>query len=721
MSYIQRKTAFLLSILIIVVGIAVIGFATFKLREFSIAGIVESEQLAFSRAAYILGDRVRSYVHGLQGMNGVYLTNDFRPSPQQLTKYATYRDNFKNFEGALGFGFIRRVRAEDLPSYLRSRRQMDPRLNFRRLSEKHYDNYYIIETIEPYDKNEPALGLDVGSETARRNAAELAMVTGQNAITAPIKLVQSQTAEAGFLSFLPLYRDLSTVPALVRSKSQDLVGWAYVPFTVEGLIKQVRQSFDDRLVFELHDADAGEIYKMNARLDSRFSDPKNWYVEELVVGQRRWRFRGAFTPHPLISILNFLGLAGFVFLSMVHIVWVINYFRLKLSKDETTKKSDEILSWQQAVLDGSAYSIISTDTTGVITTFNKSATRILGYRAEEMVGRKTPGVFHDPVEVTEYAAVLSRELGRTIAPGFEAFVAKTRDHDSDTRNWTYIGKDGTRTQVRLCVTAIRDPSKAIIGYLGVAEDLTQVIKLENEINEQRLKMIAASKMSALGEMAAGVAHEINNPLAIIVSWASMLREGIKAQKPNLEQMSDGIDRIEKTAHRIGKIIAGLRSFSRDSSTDSMVDCSAEKIISETLELCSERFKERGISISVTGDLHASLMCRPVEISQVLMNLLGNAHDAISNLPQKWVKIAVREMTDSTIFSVTDSGAGIPDTMKEKIMQPFFTTKEVGKGTGLGLSISKGIIDSHRGRLVYELVDGHTQFSFTIPKKRKQSA
>ena len=132
-----------------------------------------------------------------------------------------------------------------------------------------------------------------------------------------------------------------------------------------------------------------------------------------------------------------------------------------------------LTAWQQAMLDGAAYSIISTDIKGVIATFNRAAQRMLAYGSQEVIGKQTPEIIHDRQEVAQRAAELSLELGQTVPPGFETFVAKAREGHIDEREWTYIRKDGSRFPVRLSVTAMTEADGDIIGFLGIADDLSE--------------------------------------------------------------------------------------------------------------------------------------------------------------------------------------------------------------------------------------------------------
>lgn len=231
------------------------------------------------------------------------------------------------------------------------------------------------------------------------------------------------------------------------------------------------------------------------------------------------------------------------------------------------------------------------------------------------------------------------------------------------------------------------------------------------------KLVSSSKMSALGEMAGGVAHEINTPLGVITLRASQIKRVLEKEPINIDTIKNYIDIIEKVAQQIAKIVLGLRSFSRSGDQDKFVLTSLRSIFDNTFILCSERLIQREVKlIDELKDNNLSINCRSVQISQVLLNLINNACDAIMNQNDKWIKIFV-DQTDSVIkINVMNSGEKISKDIQDKIMQPFFTTKDIGQGTGLGLSISKGIIESHGGKLYLDSLSKHTVFIIEIPKK-----
>ncbi len=242
---------------------------------------------------------------------------------------------------------------------------------------------------------------------------------------------------------------------------------------------------------------------------------------------------------------------------------------------------------------------------------------------------------------------------------------------------------------------------------------------KEQILKQQELLIVSSKMSSLGEMATGIAHEINTPLAVISLRASLLKEfshskdfAVTGQKI----IEETCDIIDKTAHRIARIITGLRAFARDGAADPYQSQDIQTIVSDTHGLCGEKFRNSGIDLQIImPEAPLVLFCSGTQISQVLLNLLSNSFDAIHELEQKWIKVEVIDLGNEIEISVTDSGKGIDPAHRSKLAQPFFTTKDVGKGTGLGLSISRGIVMDHKGRLYLDEKSVQTRFVVVLPK------
>lgn len=265
---------------------------------------------------------------------------------------------------------------------------------------------------------------------------------------------------------------------------------------------------------------------------------------------------------------------------------------------------------------------------------------------------------------------------------------------------------------------------AFIGVFSVTTFSTAAVleALATENTQIRVEaeygaMVANSaRLASLGQMASGMAHEINNPLAIIQMHAHQLKRLLKDDQFNSETAVRNATVIEETVFRINKIITGLRSFGRDAGHDPMVEVSLAEIVNSTLQFTTERFAARGIEIKKNDFPETIVLCRPVQISQVIFNLLNNSFDAIKDFQNhKWIQLEIYEKDKFVCLVVSDNGTGIDPKIRDKIFHPFFTTKEVGAGAGLGLSSSLGIIEANHGELTLKHDSENTTFVLTLPK------
>jgi len=261
-------------------------------------------------------------------------------------------------------------------------------------------------------------------------------------------------------------------------------------------------------------------------------------------------------------------------------------------------------------------------------------------------------------------------------------------------------------------------SQTIFGFYLFARQSAffenETLRYIKAIDLEHQKQIQIQKMSALGEMSGGVAHEINNPLSIIAAKCDQIITQIKNEEIDQNALILGLKKIEDTTFRIAKIVRALRNFSRDAEHDPIVEVDPESVIDDALSLSEARMNYAGIKLSKEIHSTTKILCRPTQLTQVLINLLNNSFDAVGETPDAWLKIETRQRGSFVDIWITDSGKGISPAIADKMMQPFFTTKELGKGTGLGLSISKGLMESMHGELRYSESSPNTQFLISIP-------
>lgn len=237
-------------------------------------------------------------------------------------------------------------------------------------------------------------------------------------------------------------------------------------------------------------------------------------------------------------------------------------------------------------------------------------------------------------------------------------------------------------------------------------------KAKDDLVSQTLKLVHSSRLASVGEMSGGIAHEINNPLAIILGQAhQIIRMANGHSELDRNEILKKSQKIEKSVDRISKIIKGLRQFSQLGEREAMTQNLFSKIIQDTVDMCGEKFKSHGIELKVEGNFEFYVNCQSVQISQILINLLNNAFDELSKIGHGQVLIVGACSDKDAMIHVVNSGPLIPEESRLRLFQPFFTTKAVGKGTGLGLSISQGLSREHGGDLV--LLTGTTQTTFEL--------
>ena len=255
------------------------------------------------------------------------------------------------------------------------------------------------------------------------------------------------------------------------------------------------------------------------------------------------------------------------------------------------------------------------------------------------------------------------------------------------------------------------------------KELVTRVKSVLELAIARRKTLMNSKLASLGEMAGGIAHEINNPLAVIQGHAMRLQKILDHKEgKDFEKMNKSSQKILDLVNRISKIIKGLTDFARDGSGDSKAEISISEAVGTAIELVHHKFEKAKVKLVLENQIsHLKVTASETQFVQVLVNILNNACFAAGESKEKWVKVQIGTENDFVTVKIEDSGKGIPEEFIHKLFDPFFTSKEVGKGTGLGLSISRTIIENHGGELIIDSKKEPTRFKIKLPIAMKAVA
>ena len=357
------------------------------------------------------------------------------------------------------------------------------------------------------------------------------------------------------------------------------------------------------------------------------------------------------------------------------------------------------------------YSIIGMDTDGIVKVFNVGAELMLGYTADEVVDRTCVEIFHDPGEIAARAS----ELG--VAPGFGVFVSTVLQGTTETRQWTYIRKDGARIAVSLTVSAMRSEAGELTGFIGIARDIT----VEKKLGQQ---LIQSQKMESVGLLAGGVAHDFNNLLTPILGYTEMLMAGFSEKDPKFRQLGQ----MKQAAERARDMTKRLLAFSRKQ----IIELKALELgdIIHKFENMLRRTIRENIAINIeTSHMAGRVLADAGQIELLLLNLSINAQDAMPEGGLLTIETKNIDLDASyaashpevkpgpfVMLAVSDTGIGINEKHIDKIFDPFFTTKEDGKGTGLGLSTVYGIVKQHGGSIfVYSEKEKGSVFKILLPR------
>jgi PAS domain S-box-containing protein len=353
----------------------------------------------------------------------------------------------------------------------------------------------------------------------------------------------------------------------------------------------------------------------------------------------------------------------------------------------------------RAILESAVDAIVTIDEAGRVESFNPAGERLFGYAAAEVLGRSVNLLMPEP-----YASAHDDFLQSYLATGERRVIGIGRE---------VVGrrKDGSTFPMHLAVGEARLPEGRL--FTGIIHDLTERKRTEEALRAMTQQLWQAAKLAAVGELAAGLAHELNNPLATV----SLRVESVLGQTPPDDPRRRALEVVDQELERMGHLIANLLQFSRRGQQRvSTLDLRDE--LAQTLDLVRHLLRNRGVA--VREDVAPSLPTVHADrqlLRQVFLNLFTNAVDAMPQGGTLTVRARVARAgaAEGVEIEVADTGTGIPPEHLPKVFEPFFTTKEEGKGTGLGLAVCRRVVQEQGGSIEITSEPGRgTAVRVTLP-------
>ena len=361
----------------------------------------------------------------------------------------------------------------------------------------------------------------------------------------------------------------------------------------------------------------------------------------------------------------------------------------------------------QSILETVPEAMIVIDEAGIMQSFSPTAMRLFGWSAEEAIGRNVSLLMPEPYR-HEHDDYLSRyqTTGERRIIGLGRIIVGQR-------------KDGSTFPMELAVGEARIGTGRF--FTGFVRDLTERRAQERRLQELQSELVHVSRLTAMGEMATALAHELNQPLSAIASYTMGSTTLLASPKPDLDKVRNALSAAGDQALRAGDIIKRLREFVAKGENEHVL-ADPVKLMEEASALALVGAKDQGMRVDLAFDRNTGpVIVDKVQVQQVALNLIRNAIDAMGDAPKRALHIAVAEDDgDMVRFTVSDTGPGVPETVLERLFQPFVTTKP--DGMGIGLSICRGIIMAHGGRIWAENPpEGGARFIFTLPTADQETA
>ncbi|MCK5902189.1 MAG: PhnD/SsuA/transferrin family substrate-binding protein [Cocleimonas sp.] len=369
--------------------------------------------------------------------------------------------------------------------------------------------------------------------------------------------------------------------------------------------------------------------------------------------------------------------------------------RLKRSQHRLERQHQLI---NQSVGDG----IYGVDLEGNCTFVNKAMEDMTGWSATDLIGNNQHTILHHTHED-------GSQHRREDCPVYQSSIDQKARFIADDVFWK---KDGTYISVEYSCTPLRGVSGKVRGSVVVFRDITERKQIQKNNQEHQLQLAHVGRLSMLGEMASGIAHELNQPLTAITTNSRACVRLLETNKNNTEQCADIMEKIAAQAERAGGVIQYIRHFTHKELPHKK-PAKIKDMLDTVLDLLHHEIKTKKIILTLKLDPKVPwVLAQDIQIEQVILNLIRNAIDSLDSVPKEKRKLVIRtrEMPRNKVeIKVTDTGRGLKKVIKDQLFEPFMTTKD--HGMGLGLSISQGIIEAHGDQIKVETPLGHSGVSF----------
>ncbi len=666
-------------------------------------------------------ERMHRYEYGLRGARGVAASADGQLTRAAFSRYATTRQIDQEFPGARGFGIVLRVPQEEEQAFVQARRQLDNADFHIRQIHPHDGDRFVITFVEPEVRNREAIGLDIGSEPHRREAALRAAETREATLTPPLTLVQaSGKRSGGILLLLPLLRP---GPSSLNPDQPDeqLVGWSYAPLLIEDVLAGLdSEDFHYQLSLFDREHDADKPFYVGTKATDVATLMQAQRVSIPLYG-RHWEAVLQPTPafvdslhqqSPMLQALQ-AWLLGAAIAALVATVAQLA---------ERTRSQRLELARRAAIVDGSSDAIIVQDLDGVIIDWNEGAERLFGFSREQAKGRTATDLLLPTGSEEEDASIRA-----TVADGGRVNVFETVRRDAQ----------GQLIPVSITASAIRDDKGQVVGAAKILRDGREAkaaekrmrdlnASLEDQVRERTALLNEAMREArdaneAKSRFLANISHEIRTPMNAVIGMAHLL------SKTRLDADQSGmLERIRTAGKALLALLNDVLDLSKSEAGEMVLEAAPfglQQVVTEIASIAEVSAQQRGIEFVVDSPDIAKvvLVGDRTRLGQIILNLITNAIKFTLEGRVTLRVMAGPEADGGTrriTVRVEDTGIGIAQDVQPLLFRPFVqadtsTTRRFG-GTGLGLSIVRQLVELMGGSISLHSVPGEgSQFQVDL--------